>query len=102
MIHDIIGSGILVAVGAGVTWAAMASGRALDKHTLETVKADRDHWYARLLDEHSELHDAEAAHSRLSDAHNSTKERIERALECETANAAHGVRKMAAILRGER
>ena len=29
-------------------------------------------------------------------------DRIDRALECETANAAHGVKKMARILRGER
>lgn len=43
-----------------------------------------------------------AEHARLADACLAKQARIDRALECETPKAAHGVRKMAAILRGER
>lgn len=42
-----------------------------------------------------------AAHSRASDALATLQARIDRALSCETPKAAHGVKKMAAILRGD-
>lgn len=45
---------------------------------------------------------AQDAHSRAADALLAAHTRINRALACETPNAAHGVRKMAAILRGQR
>lgn len=41
------------------------------------------------------------AHARAADALATKQARIERALTCETPKAAHGVRKMAAILRGD-
>lgn len=85
--------GLLIG-GAGV-WAVM-------RVKLASLVAEADFWFGYVPAAEDELFEIRDAHSRLSDAHNSTKERIERALECETANAAHGVRKMAAILRGER
>ena len=45
--------------------------------------------------------EADDAHARAADALNTKTDRIERALACETPKAAHGVRKMARILRGE-
>ena len=45
--------------------------------------------------------DAISAHARLADACLAKQARIDRALACETPKAAHGVKKMAAILRGE-
>lgn len=44
---------------------------------------------------------ADAAHTRCSDALETARNRIERALTVETPKAAHGVRKMARLLRGE-
>lgn len=44
---------------------------------------------------------AVTSHTRATDALNTSRARIDRALACETPKAAHGVRKMAAILRGE-
>lgn len=41
------------------------------------------------------------AHTRCADALITKQSRIDRALECVTPKAAHGVRKMAAILRGD-
>lgn len=43
-----------------------------------------------------------AEHARLADACLAKQARIDRALAVETPKAAHGVKKMAAILRGER
>lgn len=40
-------------------------------------------------------------HARLADACLAKQARIDRALACETPKAAHGVRKMARLLRGE-
>lgn len=59
--------------------------------------------------EHNEVHrlctramkEQQAAHTRCSDALETARNRIERALTCETPKAAHGVKKMARILRGE-
>lgn len=47
-------------------------------------------------------HAGENSSARLSDALATKQARIDRALSCETPKAAHGVKKMAAILRGER
>lgn len=41
------------------------------------------------------------AHAHATDRGNTLQARIDRALSCETPKAAHGVKKMAAILRGE-
>lgn len=45
--------------------------------------------------------DAISAHARATDRGNTLQARIDRALSCETPKAAHGVKKMAAILRGD-
>lgn len=45
--------------------------------------------------------DNAAAHARCSESRNTLLARIDRALACETPKAAHGVKKMAAILRGD-
>lgn len=42
-----------------------------------------------------------AEHTRAADALATKQARIDRALACETPKAAHGVKKMAAILRGD-
>lgn len=42
-----------------------------------------------------------AEHARLADACLAKQARIDRALACETPKAAHGVKKMARLLRGE-
>ena len=47
------------------------------------------------------LRDANASNARLSDALATKQSRIDRALSCETPKAAHGVKKMARLLRGE-
>lgn len=46
-------------------------------------------------------YNAVTAHTRATDALQAKTDRIERALACETPNAAHGVKKMARILRGD-
>jgi hypothetical protein len=46
--------------------------------------------------------EATKSHARATDRGNTLQARIDRALACETPKAAHGVKKMAAILRGER
>lgn len=60
---------------------------------------------SRMADDHAQadaINEAlHAAHTRCSDALETARNRIERALTCETPKAAHGVRKMAAILRGD-
>ena len=47
------------------------------------------------------LRESRAAHTRCSDALETARNRIERALAVETPKAAHGVKKMARLLRGE-
>lgn len=48
-----------------------------------------------------DAHEMGAAHDRCADALETARNRIEYALEQETPNAAHGVKKMCRILRGE-
>lgn len=57
-------------------------------------------WWAT-RGERDDVAESHAAHSRCADALAAKNDRIERALECETPNAAHGVKKMARILRGD-
>lgn len=100
MIHDIIGSGILVAVGAGGMWLAMRFKVADLEGAIFTLRDSNDCNVQHKRVYKAALDDATEAHSRLSDAHNSTKERIERALECETPGANATVQRMARILKG--
>ena len=52
-------------------------------------------------DAEAEREEAKAEHARLADAMLAKQARIDRALACETPKAAHGVKKMARILRGD-
>ncbi|MGB3844285.1 MAG: hypothetical protein WA940_00310 [Sphingopyxis sp.] len=73
MIYNLIGSGILVAVGAAGMWAWM-----------------------RL-----KVADARATIARQTDLIGQLQDKRDRALACETPNAAHGLKKVCKILRGE-
>lgn len=59
------------------------------------------HWQRKWKQASDTSRDHAAAHARAADALATKQARIDRALACETPKAAHGVRKMAAILRGD-
>lgn len=58
------------------------------------------HWQRKWKQASDASRDNAAAHARAADALATKQARIDRALACETPKAAHGVKKMAAILRG--
>lgn len=101
MIDLIAAAGIGGTIGGALVWLAM-----------KEVAADlRDKWFHTACEFDAEravtdalvpkLRDANAAHTRCSDALETARNRIERALAVETPKAAHGVKKMARLLRGE-
>lgn len=90
MIDLIAAAGIGGIIGFG-TCAVLTMGKVADGDT-------KDRSIARYFHEAA---DAQDAHTRCSDALETARNRIERALTCETPKAAHGVRKMARLLRGE-
>jgi len=78
--------GALVGMG---TMAVLTMGKVADLRSDELLVDYFDVEYER------------AAHDRCADALETARNRIEYALEQETPNAAHGVKKMCRILRGE-
>jgi hypothetical protein len=95
MIYNLIGSGILVAVGAGLIWAVMRSRVAFWRNVYESE-------HGLFIATHKAYWDARSTIARQTDLIGQLQDKRDRALACETPNAAHGVKKMAAILRGER
>lgn len=94
------------------TCAVMTMGKVGDNAAIAEIIADRDWWKNAHADEwdmaermaaSAEEHCAklEDAHARAADALATKQARIDRALSCETPKAAHGVKKMARILRGD-
>ncbi|GGJ39668.1 hypothetical protein CDQ92_13260 [Sphingopyxis bauzanensis] len=71
------------------------------KGKVEAADAETERAYDAVGFEHLAAWNAREAHTRCSDALETARNRIERALSVETPKAAHGVRKMARILRGE-
>ena len=99
--------GIAATVGAIAGSAIM---RRIDLRKIVELRDARDHAIeARVADIlplanlniAREAAEANASSARLADACLAKQARIDRALECETPKAAHGVRKMARILRGD-
>ncbi len=82
-----------------IEWKATAARS--DEARMEAEDEADENW-ALFSEQTAKRADAFLAHSRLSDAHNATKERIERALEQITPGANATVKRMAAILTGER
>lgn len=78
MIVEVLATAIIAAPIGFLTCAFLTAGKISDEQT------------------------AVAEHARATDALATKQARIDRALACETPKAAHGVKKMAAILRGER
>lgn len=91
------------AIGGGFvgyfTCAAMTMSKVADVRADEYESAV--HWQSMWKHALDTSIDNADAHTRASDALATQRARIERALAVETPKAAHGVKKMAAILRGE-
>lgn len=94
MIDLIAAAGIGGIVSGALVYLAM-------KEKTTAFLANRDYWVAEYDLASDALLEANAAHARCSDALETARNRIERALSCETPKAAHGVKKMARLLRGE-
>ena len=95
MIIEILASASVGSMIGFGTCALLTAGKVGDG------KSEADENWA-LYRQQSQLRaEADDAHARCADALNTKTDRIERALACETPKAAHGVRKMAAILRGD-
>ena len=88
MIDLIAAAGIGGIIGFG-TCALLTMGKVADLRSDELLVDYFDAEYER------------AAHDRCADALETARNRIEHALEQETPNAAHGVKKICRILRGE-
>lgn len=94
MIDLIAAAGIGGIIGFG-TCAVLTAGKLADVQD-ERNKPLID--ASAAIEQSRDLHDA---HTRCSDALETARNRIERALAVETPKAAHGVKKMARLLRGE-
>lgn len=94
MIDLIAAAGIGGIIGFGVC-AVLTAGRLADEQQAYVDEND----FANL--NVAAKNEALIAHARCADALTTKTARIERALAVETPKAAHGVKKMAAILRGE-
>lgn len=81
--------------------AGSAIMRRIDNIDLRQVIGEREFWKDVEKHRHDQLVKAVAEHERATDAMLAKQARIDRALAVETPKAAHGVRKMAAILRGD-
>lgn len=94
MIYNLIGSGILVAVGAIPVWAVMC---------LKLVDAQRqaDCFASRADRLTADLRDRDATNSRLSDTVGQLQYKRDRALEQVTDGANATVVRMARILKGD-
>lgn len=94
MLDLIAAAGIGGIIGGALVWLAM-------KEKTTAFLANRDYWVAEYDIASDALLEANTAHTRCADALTTKTDRIERALAVETPKAAHGVKKMAAILRGD-
>ena len=88
----------LIAAALGFGVIGYVAGAVMRKRTLGKVADLRSD---DLLVDYFDAEYERAAHTRCADALTAKTARIERALAVETPKAAHGVKKMAAILRGE-
>ena len=88
----------LIAAALGFGAIGYAAGAVMTKRTLSKVADLRSD---ELLVDYFDAEYERAAHDRCADALETARNRIEYALEQETPNAAHGVKKMCRILRGE-
>lgn len=93
MLDLIAAAGIGGIIGFG-TCAVLTMGKVADSGKA----AD---WELTALCLSDDLRCVEDAHTRCSDALETARNRIERALAVETPKAAHGVKKMARLLRGD-
>lgn len=98
MIDLIAAAGIGGLIGFG-TCAVLTMGKVSDVRADEYESAV--HWQNMWKHALDTSIDNAAAHTRCSDALETARNRIERALAVETPKAAHGVKKMARLLRGE-
>jgi hypothetical protein len=94
MIYNLIGSGILVAVGAAGMWAWM-------RLKVADARRQADHFAAWADRRTREWCAANATIARQTDLIGQLQDKRDRALACETPNAAHGLKKACKILRGE-
>lgn len=90
---------ILAATAGAIAGSAIM--RRIDNIDLRQAVADREFWRGVEKHRHGDLIKSVAEHERASAALSAKQARIDRALSCETPKAAHGVRKMARLLRGE-
>lgn len=95
----ILGTAGIVAPTFYVLGAVMAKGAQADELADANEAYRQENDFANL--NVKAKNDAITAHARAVDALATKQARIDRALACETPKAAHGVRKMARILRGE-
>lgn len=108
MIDLIISATVGAIAGGALVWTGMKGSNALLLAALRDCQTDRDQWIEdvckqinQTISARADFRDANAAHTRAADALATKQARIDRALACETPKAAHGVRKMARLLRGE-
>lgn len=97
MIDLIAAAGIGGIIGFG-TCAVLTMGKVADAQSDDGPYVD---WQGACIENIEIAAELKSAHTRCSDALETARNRIERALAVETPKAAHGVKKMARLLRGE-